>query len=323
MHFLFSPSYFEVASLLIFLLIVLFTWYKLYKTEKNYVFLSYHRRTFLFKNTLRLLVMVSAILALLAPFKRIMKQQVNADNHHMYFLLDLSNSMRAQDTPPGRLERAKYSISKIVQKSQGSYCIILFSNEAIVYCPLTRDKEAILDLYLPSLTFGITSGGASNIGSAYTLAMKKVVENHKKGVKNSIICFSDWESNNLPATSLFKDADTYNLSFYHVVIGSSAGDHIPWKTGILTKDGKAVLTKAMPEKASALCERTNNCSVFRISREMDDTAALIKSINESGATITSEQHVAAENIYYLPLMVSILCLVLDLLLPLPLIYIKP
>jgi hypothetical protein len=322
MHFLLPPSLFEFGIFSVFALFLLLNWRKVYIIEKRYPFLHYNRRAFLFKSVLRLLTISCVIVALLAPFKKIVQEEVSADNHHLYLLVDLSNSMRVQDTPPGRFERTKYTLSQIIQQTNGSYCIILFTNEALIYCPLTHDKEAILDLYIPPMTFGLTSGGGSNISQAYALAMENVKKNHKEGIKNSIICFSDWESSELPAASLFREATLYNLSFYQVVVGSVTGEYIPWQGGVLKKDGRAVISKAMPENANKLCRKLTDCRVYQIAPEVDDTATLIRNINENSTTITNRQHIATDNIYHMPLLLAILFLILDLSFPLPLIHFK-
>ena len=55
-------------------------------------------------------------------------------------VLDVSNSMLAEDYSPNRLERAKLAISKLVDELQGDRIgLIIFAGESFVQLPITSD----------------------------------------------------------------------------------------------------------------------------------------------------------------------------------------
>lgn len=67
-------------------------------------------------------------------------------------VLDLSESMLANDLAPNRLERAKFKLHDIfTQKAPGQFALIVYSGEPYVVSPLTEDGQTI-DALLSALT---------------------------------------------------------------------------------------------------------------------------------------------------------------------------
>ncbi len=58
--------------------------------------------------------------------------------------LDVSDSMRAQDVAPTRLDRAKLEIERVVEARRGDRVgLVVFAGEAFLQCPLTTDRGAL------------------------------------------------------------------------------------------------------------------------------------------------------------------------------------
>ena len=58
--------------------------------------------------------------------------------------LDVSDSMRAEDVAPSRLERAKLEIERVVEARRGDRVgLVVFAGEAFLQCPLTTDRGAL------------------------------------------------------------------------------------------------------------------------------------------------------------------------------------
>ena len=67
-------------------------------------------------------------------------------------VLDVSNSMLAEDYSPNRLERAKLAISKLVDELQGDRIgLIIFAGESFVQLPITSDYVSA-KIFLNSIT---------------------------------------------------------------------------------------------------------------------------------------------------------------------------
>lgn len=62
-------------------------------------------------------------------------------------VLDVSNSMLAQDYSPNRLERAKLAISKLVDGLKGDRIgLIIFAGDSFVQLPITSDYVSAQDI---------------------------------------------------------------------------------------------------------------------------------------------------------------------------------
>lgn len=69
------------------------------------------------------------------------------DQSQMIVVLDLSESMLAEDLMPSRLQRAKQKINQLIElRDQGSVSLIVYAGSAHIAMPLTRDKQVFKPL---------------------------------------------------------------------------------------------------------------------------------------------------------------------------------
>lgn len=86
-----------------------------------------------------------ALLALALAGPRIGTQlrEVEQRGIDLVVALDVSQSMKAQDVSPDRLEKAKLEIQRITEALPGDRVgLVLFAGEAFLQCPLTVDRSA-------------------------------------------------------------------------------------------------------------------------------------------------------------------------------------
>ncbi len=85
-------------------------------------------------------------------------------------LLDLSPSMNAQDLKPSRLERARFKLQDILEKSrEGRTALVVFAGEPHLVTPLTDDTETIAAM-VPVLSVDIVPAEGDNLLPALMLA---------------------------------------------------------------------------------------------------------------------------------------------------------
>ena len=190
------------------------------------------------------LFLVLAIVDLLSGSEEVKsKQKMN----NVIFLLDVSNSMNAQDVAPNRLDEAKNIIINTMSKMKNDKIgIVVFAGEASSIMPLTTDYQAA-ETYLG----GVETSILKIQGTDYLKAMRTVVEKFKnipKGARQ-VILLSDGEDNagnDKPAATL---AAKEGISVISVGIGSEEGAPIPeyvfgqlmgYKTDI---NGQTVISK--------------------------------------------------------------------------------
>lgn len=67
-------------------------------------------------------------------------QNIEKHSRDIVVCLDTSESMRADDTAPNRLDRAKLEVAALLDKMPGDrFALVVFSGAAVLQCPLTVD----------------------------------------------------------------------------------------------------------------------------------------------------------------------------------------
>jgi Ca-activated chloride channel family protein len=149
------------------------------------------------------------------------KQKMN----NVIFLLDVSNSMNAQDIAPNRLDEAKNIIINTMDKmTNDKVGIVVFAGDATSIMPLTTDFTAV-ETYLG----GVETSIIKTQGTDFLQGMQRVVEKFKNippGARK-VILLSDGEDNEGNEKSAVKLARNEGISVITVGIGSEEGAPIP------------------------------------------------------------------------------------------------
>jgi len=166
-------------------------------------------------------------------------------------LLDVSNSMLAQDLAPNRLENAKRSIEQLIDNLHGDRLgIIVFAGEAYVQLPVTTDYSAA-KLFLSTINTDIIPTQGTAIGAAIDLGMQSL--DFKNGLSKALIVITDGENHEDDAVSSAKNALEKDVWVHVVGVGSTEGAPIPIyvdgkQNGFhLDSAGKSVVTKLNEE----------------------------------------------------------------------------
>ena len=168
------------------------------------------------------LFLVLAIVDLLSGSEEVKsKQKMN----NVIFLLDVSNSMNAQDVEPNRLDEAKNIIINTMGKMKNDKVgIVVFAGEARSIMPLTTDFQTA-ETYLG----GVETSIVKIQGTDYLRAMQTVVDkfrNIPKGARQ-VVLLSDGEDNEGNEKPASKLAAKEGISVVTVGIGSEEGAPIP------------------------------------------------------------------------------------------------
>lgn len=157
-------------------------------------------------------------------------------------VLDVSNSMLAQDYSPNRLERAKLAISRLTDKLQDDRIgLIIFAGSSFVQIPITSDYVSA-KMFLNSISTSSVPTQGTAIGDAITTAIKSFSTQSKES--RAIIVISDGENHEDDAVAAAKQAADLGIKVYTIGVGSSRGEPIPMNGGLLKdKDGNIVVTK--------------------------------------------------------------------------------
>src|SRR5438128_1832096 len=99
-------------------------------------------------------------------------EEVKREGVDIMIALDVSNSIKAEDLKPNRLENAKQEIAHLFEKLQTDRVgLIVFGGDSYLQLPLTADYSAAR-LILSTIDVDAVPVPGTAIGSAIKLAMK-------------------------------------------------------------------------------------------------------------------------------------------------------
>lgn len=143
----------------------------------------------------------------------------------IFFVVDVSRSMLAEDFKPNRLEVAKSKIKEFVQlRPTDRIGIIIFSEKAYTLLPLTTDLKLVSDI-VNEIEVGFLGSGTA-IGDALGLAVARGVRSE---ADNKVIILITDGVNNVGTLDPLKAADLAKengIKVYTVGVGGDEGGHL-------------------------------------------------------------------------------------------------
>lgn len=151
-------------------------------------------------------------------------QEVKQTGIDVFILLDVSNSMMAEDIKPNRLEKAKYQISNLINKLRGDRIgLIIFAGQAYVQIPLTTDYSAA-NLFLSAVDVNSVPSQGTAIASAINLATASF---DTLSTQKVIIAITDGEDHEGDVEKAVENAVDRDIKIYTIGLGSQDGVPIP------------------------------------------------------------------------------------------------
>lgn len=192
----------------------------------------------IWKSALWLVTLSALLIALARPVWGADISVVETQGVSIMFVLDVSNSMNAQDILPSRLERAKLSLQEMFQGLTGNEMgLILFAGSAFVQFPLTTDT-ASAQTFLNAASSGSISQQGTDIAAALNLAMDSFDESVT--AKRIIVLMTDGENLEGDLDPIISNAAQQEVTIDTVGYGGAEGAPIP----ILDHNGQITGYKA-------------------------------------------------------------------------------
>ncbi|MBQ9172936.1 MAG: VWA domain-containing protein [Bacteroidales bacterium] len=157
-------------------------------------------------------------------------------------VLDVSNSMLAQDYSPNRLERAKLAISRLSDRLQEDRIgLILFAGTSFVQLPITTDYVSA-KMFLGNISTESVPVQGTAIGEAITTAIRSFSAQSEKS--RAIVVITDGENHEDDPVEAATQAAQMGIKVYTIGVGSAQGQPIPMNGELLKdRDGNIVVTK--------------------------------------------------------------------------------
>ncbi len=179
----------------------------------------------LLKFIFMMLALVFLIAGIVDPQVGSRLEEVKRSGLDIMIALDVSNSMKAEDIRPNRLERSKQAISHFIDRLKGDRIgLVVFAGEAYVQLPITTDYGAA-KLFLSTIDNDIVPTQGTAIGKAIDMAASSFNDSTRQ--HNAIIVITDGENHEDDAMEAAKKAREAGIRIFAIGMGSSAGAPIP------------------------------------------------------------------------------------------------
>ncbi len=197
------------------------------------------------KLALRIVAMISGLVALAGPQYGTEIEQVTPRGSDLYVLIDVSRSMLATDVTPSRLARAQADVSGLVNRLQGERIgLIAFAGQAVVKCPLTVDYDSFRRA-LQELDTNSAPRGGTAIGDAIRKALEVFQNNNQR--EQAILLITDGDDQQSYPLDAAAVAAERKVTIFTVGLGDpEQGARIPTKANsadFLEYQGQQVWSK--------------------------------------------------------------------------------
>jgi len=235
----------------------------------------------------------------------------------LMLVVDVSNSMLAEDVKPSRLERAKRKIYDLLKMAQGDRIgMIVFAGRPVLLSPLTLDYQAVHQ-FIESLSPDILTVQGSDLAAALKLAMKAFKDPKSE---KAMMVFSDGEDFSENLSAVAKDLAQAKIPVYILGVGTPEGAPIPLPRGEggFKRDdaGNVVVTKLKEKALADLAVSTGGEYVRSVTNDEDLNEIYAKGLKGAltGSEVKTSKKRVYESRFQWPLGVAILLLLAESLL---------
>ena len=182
------------------------------------------------------------VIALSGPQVGAVLKEHNTKGAEVMIVLDVSNSMLAQDYSPNRLERAKLAISRVVDKLRDDRLgLIVFAGNSFVQLPITADYVSA-KMFLNTISTESVPVQGTAIGEAINTAIRSFSSQSDKS--RAIIVITDGENHEDDPVAAARQAAEMGIRVFVIGVGSPEGKMIPVGGDYLRdKNGEIVVTR--------------------------------------------------------------------------------
>jgi Ca-activated chloride channel family protein len=166
-------------------------------------------------------------------------------------VIDVSESMRAMDFEPNRLEKAKEVVKEFIGgRVDDRIGIVIFGRETFTLCPLTQDYAA-LQTFVDRINFDLVNGVGTAIGMGLANAVNKLKDSEAKS--KVVILLTDGENNSgkIQPITAAEIANQLGVRTYTIGIGSEGVVQMPQQTS----GGGWIVTPQLSNIDTATLER--------------------------------------------------------------------
>ncbi len=167
--------------------------------------------------------------------------------------MDISNSMKAEDVVPSRLQKSKMMVENLIDKfSTDKIGLIVFAGDAFVQLPITSDYVSA-KMFLQNIDPSLIASQGTDIAQALNLAANSFT---KADIGKAIVVITDGEDHEGGAVEAAKAAHDKGMNVFILGIGDVKGAPIPdGDGGYMTDNSGNTVMSALNED---MCKQIAN-----------------------------------------------------------------
>ena len=238
-------------------------------------------------------------------------REEKAKGVEMMLVVDVSNSMLAEDFEPNRLERTKYAINKLFEGlHQERVGMVIFAGEPKVQLPITSDYR-MAQAFTKRISTSLVAEQGTDIGKALELASLSF--SSQSGQSRVIVLITDGENHDQSVEQVVARAKQDGIRIYCIGIGTPEG--APIEIGgefIKDENGEMVVSKLGEQMLQEIASATEGAYV-RASKQSIGLEEIVKSINQmEKSELTTVRYEEYNEQYQYFIAVALALLLLDL-----------
>ena len=230
------------------------------------------------KFVLYLLAFACVVLAAARPQFGSKLREEKSKGVEMMLVVDVSNSMLAEDFEPNRLERTKYAIGKLFEGlHQERVGLVAFAGEPKVQLPITSDYR-MAQAFAKRLSPSLVGEQGTAVGKALQLATLSFSSQSEPS--RVIVLITDGENHEDDAVEAARVAKEQGICIYTIGIGTPEGAPIKIDGEFVKdEDGQMVVSKLGEQMLEQIASITDGAYV-RATKQSIGLEEIVKSINE-------------------------------------------
>lgn len=207
-------------------------------------------------------------------------REEKAQGVEMMLVVDVSNSMLAEDFEPNRLERTKYAINKLFDGlRQDRVGLIVFAGEPKVQLPITADYR-MARAFAKRIDPSQVSVQGTAIGKALEQALLSFSGDAENSRSRAVILITDGENHDDDALAAARRAAETGIRIYVIGIGTPEGAPIQIDGEFIRDEkGDMVVSKLNEEMLASIADISGGAYV-RSSKQAVGLDEIVESIND-------------------------------------------
>ncbi|MGF1670760.1 MAG: VWA domain-containing protein, partial [Balneolaceae bacterium] len=240
--------------------------------------------------------------------------------------LDLSQSMNAEDVRPSRLSKAKFEITRLIERLRGDRVgLLVFTGDAFIQSPMTMDYSA-LRMFLDIAETNQMPSGTTNFQAAFEKAAEafESLENQAgNDAANVLLFIADGENHGPSYNEDLRRLINKGVMVFTVGIGTREGGPIPiYESGtsnligyVRDSNGNLVNTRLETGTMQEIARQSGG-NYYEINSATDTIEPFFAKLDElEKGEFSSQEFADFQNQYQIILLAGIIFFIAGLLMP--------